>query len=296
MALTVQTNTTRIIGIEEYVDHVQAEVRLSDYDSLAASASALRELANDRTVVVKKLNERIEDFLTDGAIPSSQSILLGRGKGFYVRASIWPAINEIANGGAYQDQLAYNLAHDHNFTFLTVNHLGAGYETEIYEYDYESVQGYIGERVALRFLEKIRFGGGAVMLYRANKDVHVQYAPQELTITLNLMVAPETVLMRDQFFFDLSTCTIASYPAEIATSRRASFVTLAGFLGDADTRQLLDDLAVSHPCRRTRLAAVEALCRQDPKAAERTLRRAADDPSTIVATAARNKLRALTDA
>ncbi|MGH2359560.1 MAG: hypothetical protein ACRDGM_03335, partial [bacterium] len=241
MALTIPCNTTHAITVDEYLDHVREKVDLRDEDSLAASAPMLRALANDRELVVRELNRRIESFLADGEMPAAQSVPLGSDKDFYVRANIWPAIADMASGRAYQDQFAYNLAHDHNFTFMTVGYLGPGYETEIYEYDYDKVEGYIGEPVDLRFLEKVKFASGMVMLYRSNKDVHIQYPPQELTITLNLMVSHPETRMRDQYFFDLTSRTISSYPNEHVATHRASFVNLAGRVGDGDTQQLLSD-------------------------------------------------------
>jgi hypothetical protein len=250
----------------------------------------LRGLANDRELVVRELNQRIEGYLASGSIPSAQALLLGRGNDFYVRAAIWPAISDMASGRTYQDQFAYNLAHDHNFSFLTVNYLGPGYETEIYEYDYDKVEGRIGEAVDLRFLEKVRFGTGAVMLYQASRDVHVQYAPTELTITLNLMIAPPDIRIRDQFYFDLTSRTIAAYPPEIAASARASLLTLAGFLGNGDTQQLLSDVAGQHPCRRTRLTAFEALARQRPMDSESIWKTASGDAAPLVSNTARRHL------
>lgn len=291
MAFTIPCNTTRVASVEEYLEHVRTKVNLRDMDSVAASAPMLRALANDRELVVRELNQRIENYLADGAIPSAQALFLGRGDDFYVRAAIWPAISDMSSGRAYQDQFAYNLAHDHNFSFMTVNYLGPGYETEIYEYDYDKVEGYIGEPVDLRFLEKVRFGTGMAMLYRASRDVHVQYAPTELTITLNLMIAHPDIRIRDQFFFDLTSRTIASYPPEIASSSRALLLNLAGFLGDADTQQLLGDLSVRHPCRRTRLTAFEALARQQPADSESIWEKASADPAALVANAARRRLR-----
>jgi len=296
MALTIPCSTSRVVTVEEYLDHIRTKVDLRDVDSLAASAPMLRALANDRELVVRQLNRRIEDFLSDGTLPSAQSLLLGRDDDFYVRANIWPAIADMASGRAYQDQFAYNLAHDHNFSFMTVNYLGPGYETEIYEYDYDKVEGYIGEAVDLRFLEKVRFGTGMVMLYRASRDVHVQYAPTELTITLNLMVAHPEVRIRDQFFFDLASRTIASYPPEIAASSRSLLLSLAGHLGDGDTHQLLSDLAARHPCRRTRLTAFEAWSRQQPDNAASIWERASADPAPLVANAARRRLRQMESA
>jgi hypothetical protein len=294
MTVSIPCHTTQVTSVEEYFDHIRSNVDLADQDSIAASAPMLRALANDRELVVRELNRRIENYFTDGEVPSAQSLLLGRHDDFYVRANIWPAIADMASGRAYQDQFAYNLAHDHNFTFMTVNYLGPGYETEIYEYEYEKVQGYIGEPVDLRFLEKVRFGTGIVMLYRASKDVHVQYAPTELTITLNLMIAQPEVRIRDQFFFDLTTRTIASYPPEIAASSRSSLVNLAGYLGDSDTQQLLTDLAAKHPCRRTRLVALESLVRHQPNDSVNVWERATADPSPLIANLARRRLRVLT--
>jgi hypothetical protein len=291
MARTITCTNTRSLSIAEYVEYVRGRVDLHDVDSIAASAPMLRALANDRTLVVEKLNERIENFLIDGAIPSAQALLLARDDDFYVRANIWPAIADMANGRAYQDQFAYNFAHDHNYTFMTVGYLGPGYETEIYEYDYDKVEGYVGEPVNLRFLEKAKFAPGMVMLYRASRDVHIQFAPEELTITLNLMVSLPEIRLRDQYYFDVGKGVISSFPTQLHASGRASFVNLAGYVGNGDTQELLTDLASRHPCRRTRLNAFEALSRQLPERIERIWRTACDDKAPLVSNTARRKLK-----
>jgi len=293
MALTIPCTTPQVVDIDEYVEHVRAKVKIRDPDSLAASAPMLRALANDRTLIVRELNRRIENYFADGALPSAQTLLLGGDEDFYVRANIWPAIADMASGRAYQDQFAYNLAHDHNFSFMTVNYLGPGYETEIYEYDYDKVEGYVGEPVDLRFIEKVRFGAGVVMLYRASRDVHVQYAPTELTITLNLMIADTAFRLRDQYFFDLASRTITSYPPELASSGRVSLLNIAAQEGNGDTEQLLSDLAAQHPCKRTRLSAFEAWARLRPTEASSIWDRAASDKEPLVASAARRRLHQL---
>lgn len=296
MALTIPCRNTATASIGEYVEYVERHVDLRDPDSIAASAPMLRALANDRVLVVKKLNERIQSFLSDGAMPSAQTLLLARSQGFYVRANIWPAIADMVNGRAYQDQFAYNIAHDHNFTFMTVGYLGPGYETEIYEYDPDSIEGYVGESVELRFLEKVRFAAGTVMLYRASRDVHIQYAPEELTITLNLMVSLPEVRLRDQYYFDLVKRTISSYPAQLQATNRVSFVNLAGYIGNGDTQELLEILAHRHPCRRTRLTAFAALCKQQPQRETEIWTSAVNDSAPLVANMARQRLRALDSA
>jgi hypothetical protein len=295
VALTIPCHTNHVISADEYLEYVSTKVDLRDNDSIVSSAPVLRALANDRELIVRELNHRIESYLAEGALPSAQTLLLGRGDSFYLRANIWPAIADMASGRTYQDQFAYNLAHDHNFTFMTVNYLGPGYETEIYEYDFDKVEGYVGEAVDIRFLEKVRFGTGTAMLYRASRDVHVQYAPTELTITLNLMVVQPEVRMRDQYYFDLTTQTIAAYPPELAASSRAALLSLAGHLGNGNTTQLLDDLAARHPCRRTRLTAFEALSRQRPSDAAAIWSKASEDPAPLVANTARRRLKSLED-
>lgn len=289
MALTIAVNNARVLSIEDYVEYVSEKVDLKDMDSLAESAPMLRALANDRSLVVRQLNDRIQEAVRARTDPSAQTLILGKGKGFYVRANIWPAMADLA-ARAYQDQTAYNLAHDHNFTFLTVCYAGPGYETEIYEYDYDKVDGFLGEPVDVRFLEKVRFSSGSVMLYRGSKDVHIQYAPAELTITLNLMVQSDAI--RDQYHFDLARRVITS-GLDAQAAARTSLLAIAGQVGNETSVGLLQELALRHPCRRTRLAAFEAITRQEPSGAAQTWETACSDPSPFVAKTARQKLREL---
>jgi len=173
-----------------------------------------------------------------------------------------------------------------------VGYSGPGYETDIYEYDYDAVEGYAGEAVDIRFLEKVRFSAGMAMYYRASQDLHIQYPPAEMTITLNLMLAPPELRLREQYEFDLSTKTIARLPTELEASRRVSFVELSARLGDGNTAQLLEDLARQHPCRRTRLTAWQALAALLPKEATRCWEQACRDAAPLVVNHARRQLAA----
>lgn len=293
MALTLPCDSRGNVSLDDYVEHVRSKVDLRSLDSLADSAVMLRALANDRTLIVRRLNQQVENSFRTAQLPSAQTIFLGGGPNFYVRAAIWPSASAVAGGRVYQEKFAYHQAHDHNFTFLTVNYLGPGYESEIYEYDSETVQGYVGEGVNLRFLEKVRFGQGVVMLYRANRDVHIQYPPEDLTVTLNLMVSLPDARMRDQTYFDTARSIIVDYPIDTDASKRVSLMKLAGHMGNADTAQVLNDIARRHPCRRTRLAAFEALSEQLPDRVAEIWEQAARDPSPFVANAAGSRLAAL---
>lgn len=293
MALTIPVNTVLVMTIDEYIEHIKMRVDLRDIDSVAASAPMLAALANDRDFVVRHLNEQVKTEFAASPLASAQSIFLGQGEHFYVRANFWPSSADVTSGRVCSDQFSYDIAHDHNFNFLTVGYRGPGYITEIYEYDYDKVAGYIGERVDISFLERTHFGSGQVMLYRAGKDIHVQYPPEELSVTLNLMVNPSEIRYHDQYSFDLNKKTIIAYPGELDGSRRTGIIEMAGVAGDGNTRQLLEDLALSHPCRRTRLQAFMSLVKLAPEESERIWRRACDDRELLVSMAGAEQLKAL---
>jgi len=290
MALTIPCTTSRSIGLEEFIDHVRREVDLRDVDSIAEAALMLAALANDRDLVVNQLNRQMKGIFKGATVASAQVIFLGEGKNFYVRANAWPSTADIAAGRVYQDQFSYNVAHDHNYHFMTVGYFGPGYVTEIYEYEHDKVEGYPGEPVDFRFLERTHFASGRAMLYRASRDLHVQYPPEDLSITLNLMVETPEVRSRDQYFFDLERRTITNYPAESDGSRRVNVVTMAGLAGNSETCQLLTDLALRHPCRRTRLTAYESLAKLLPDDAARIWERATADASPLVVNQAHARL------
>ncbi|MES2683269.1 MAG: hypothetical protein V4650_07075 [Pseudomonadota bacterium] len=290
MALILNCPNTNQISVEEYLNHIESKVDLRDPDSVIASAHMLRALANDRNLVVSRLNAYVEEAFGASGLASAQVILLGRRKDFYVRANLWPSAADVGAGRMYQDQFSYNIAHDHNFSFLTVGYLGPGYETDIYEYDYDKVEGYVGEKVDIRFLEKVRFAANMAMYYRPSRDLHIQYPPSEMTITLNLMIVPPEIRLREQYEFDLATKTISRLPSELEASRRVAFVMLSARLGDGNTAQLLEDLAQQHPCRRTRLTAWQSLSVLRPDEAQRFWEKASADSAPLVANHARRRL------
>jgi len=158
------------------------------------------------------------------------------------------------------------------------------------EYDHERLEGRVGEKVDFRFLERKHFNTGMVMLYRAGRDVHIQYPPDDLSITLNFMISTPDVRLRGQYFFDLERRTLLDHPAELDGSRRVSVLKMAGQVGNGDTQQLLDDLSHRHPCRRTRLAAHEALAQLHPAGAWQVWESACRDAEPLVAQTARKRL------
>lgn len=290
MAIASHCNTADRIGLAEYIDYIHTSVRLRDRDAVVASSAKLQALANNSDLVADIINAGVQTAFNDPRFQSAQTIAIAQGSGFYVRAAIWPSSADVASGRVFQNEFAFDLAHDHNYDLLTANHFGPGYATDIYEYDYDTVSGYVGESVDLRYLERRTLTQGTVLLYRANTDVHVQHPPKELTITINLMIHGEGLSTRDQYYFDVDRKEIIGYPDESKLSLQVSIVEIAATVGNADTYQLLSDLAHRHPSRRVRLKAFEALARLAPSGAFQVWEEAARDGEQLVSRVARQQL------
>ncbi len=284
MALTIESQSAEVTSLEDYRQHVINHVDVRDLDSVCSSASKLKALANNKTFLVEHFNRSLRDwrnFQTTNSY-TAQTLLLGSGPDFVIRANIWTPPTADANLRAEQKSLfVYDVPHDHNFSFLTVGYFGPGYETTIYEYDPESVTGKVGEKVELRFLETTTLPTGKMMLYRKSRDIHTQNYPSSLSISLNLLLAPPETNQRDQFLFDLESSRISQYARNTA-STRLIMCRIARYLGDAQTVSLLDELSCRHSSPRVRLTAAESLSILEPSSRSRVWVRSAEDESPLV--------------
>jgi hypothetical protein len=264
MARHLTSQETGVVSLPEFIAWVEKNVDLSDLDSLATAGPMLRKLANDPRLVVRTLNERVMSQGGRAAIYSSQVLHLGSGKDFYVRANFWPSNAELAGRRVLSDQFAYDSAHDHNYSFVTTAYDGPGYFTELYEADLDRLPDQPGESVDLRFIERHHFRKGQTMLYEAHRDVHLQFAPEEFSVSLNLVAVTPDVRIKEQRFYDLQRMVLVEYPGDTDVSKRVSIVRMLGALGDENSVQVLYDLMHSSPCRRTKLAAIESLLQLQP--------------------------------
>jgi hypothetical protein len=284
MALTIDSQTTEAISLEEYQEYVTSHVNVRDLDSVCSSADKLKALANNRTFLIEHFNQSLRDWRNFQLANSytAQTLLLGGGPDFVIRANIWTPVTNDASLRAEQKRLfVYDVPHDHNFSFLTVGYFGPGYETTIYEYDPKRVTGKIGEKVELRFLETTTLPAGKMMLYRMSRDVHTQNYPENFSISLNLLLAPPETNQREQFLFDLESSRIAQYARNTA-STRLMMCRAARYIGDSRTATLLDELASRHSSARVRLTATESLAMLEPSCGNRIWGRAAADESPLV--------------
>ncbi len=226
-----------------------------DDDSIAEFGPLLGRLGNNRRflgdIAIEELKQQCSGQVARNQY-GPQVILLHGSKKFLIRANFWPAATDsvVVNSGS--DPFFYGVPHDHNFSFLTVGYLGPGYWSDYYEYDYDAVVGFPGERAGLRFVERSRLSEGRLMLYRRHVDIHSQLLPDSLSVSLNVLALSTTAEFRDQYRFDLQRHEVG---AILNPSALQTLVRLAGHLGGEEGRALVEEFAVRHPSERIRFAA-----------------------------------------
>ena len=267
-----------------------------DEESMVAFGPALAALGNNRRflsdLVIEELKEHCSGQKALNQYGPQVILLHGSSRRFLIRANFWPAAVDsvVVNSGS--DPFFYGMPHDHNFSFLTVGYLGPGYWSDYYEYDYDRVVGYEGEKVPLRFVERSRLEQGKVMLYRRHLDVHSQLMPDSLSVSLNILAISPASEFRDQYRFDLERSEVTSIlnPSGLSTLVRLS----AHFVG-GEGKELVDEFAARHPSQRIRLTAVraQAAAAADVDGRIAVYEAAARDPSPFLSEMAAREARRL---
>lgn len=228
-------------------------------ERIAAASLWLRKLTNNRSFLGDLLIEQIKPHHRDSTIESGygpQAIVLGPVRNdVFLRANIWPSEQDHCFQASGAQSFVYGIPHDHNFSFLTSGYVGPGYRSDYYEYDYEGVAGFVGERAGLRFVERGQLNPGKLMLYRAHLDVHSQLPPESLSVSLNVMHVDPAQSWYDQYGFDLEKGTITRVLSPNSTE---AFLRVAVATGHDEALDMAEQFGCSHPSDRLRLASFEA--------------------------------------
>jgi len=266
-----------------------------DEDSLLHAGAWLRRLGNNRDflaeVMLAELKGRHREDDSASAYGPQVIMLSPLGGECFLRANIWPSADEhmfrASGGGTF----VYGLPHDHNFDFLTVGYFGPGYWSDYYEYDFEAVAGAVGERAGLRFVERSRLEPGKLLHYRAHRDVHSQFPPDALSVSLNVMHAGGAQGWLDQYKFDLERNEIAGV---LGAGASEVFMRIAVGLGGVEALDLAETFVRTHPSDRMRLTALEAQSGiLDPDGRDELWRRAERMGSRLIALEAKRRREAL---
>lgn len=257
-----------------------------DEESFAAMAPLLRGLAANRAFLadfaVTELKDRCAAQSRDNAYTPQVLMLHRAGANYFVRANFWPSPGDPIFKASGASPFFYYMPHDHNFSFLTVGYLGPGYWSDYYEYDHDAALGVPGEKVALKFVERARLEPGKVMLYRANRDVHLQLPADAMSVSINIMEATPEVSLSNQYRFDVERGEIAGILNNSATE---ALLAIAANHGGGDAREVVESFAARHPDERIRFAALRelALAEADIDAGLERLDGGRDSPSRFVA-------------
>lgn len=279
MALIFDIENEQSLSLDDYLEFVQKTVDPRDIESLAESAHALRALANNRTFVLDAYHAALRRYWENDRSNEyqPQSFSLGQSTDFFVRANIWLPIDQSQRTAQFQKRLyAYDLAHDHNFNFLTVGYFGEGYETDIYEYSDGNCVGYMDEIVDLEFLGRFKLHPGRIMLYRAGRDIHVQYPPPSVSLSLNLMGRNLELDKHQQYIFDVSSRRLVGGAGDLV-SNRLFLLEAAKYIYNDETADILSDFLRYSSCRKTKALALQVLETSFPARWEREVGFAAKD-------------------
>jgi len=245
-----------------------------DEESLSYAALSLRRLGNNRSflgdLLVDELARHGRDAqdVQEGTAYGAQVVMLGRPahSNCFLRANIWPSSNDTMVRASGKDTFGLELLHDHSFHFLTLGYFGPGYWSDFYEADYESIAGYVGEKVALRPMGRQRLEEGMIQLYRAHIDVHAQLPADSLSVSVNVMHTSGAQNWLDQYCYDAETGCIAAILNPHASE---AFLRIAVGLGHPDAIDLAHRFGATHPSDRMRIHAFDALASVTPDVAER---------------------------
>lgn len=282
-----EDDLTPSLGLADYISYVSENVDVSDVESIKLSSQQLYSLSKNKEVLnpilLSPLKEMTGEVQANNVYTDASFILGGDPKRkFFIRANVWK--RPVSRGGStiYENRLySYFYPHDHNFDFLTVGYLGPGYRSLLYTYDKHQPYGVSGEEVDIKFIGDVILSKHRVMFYEKSVDVHSQIPPEDLSISINLMVPSEYQIHNRQYEFDIEKGRIKNLVRGFATYRK-SVLDIAGQIGDPNMVEPLIEIIRSTQCVVTKSAAISALAKITPDEADRIMSICGNDDNPLV--------------
>jgi hypothetical protein len=248
------------IDANELLRMAEKEVDPRAPQTLMALADPLYRLAQDKGLLQKYINLGLSNWKRGYFhFYSPQSCQIASLGDFVIRINLWPLLPADPRRRAIlADILSYFDYHDHNFSFITANYFGPGYETRLYCYERANMIGFPSEKVELESLGTHCLDDKTVMLYEEFHDVHTQLPPASLSASINLMLAGKGSGLTNQHFFDPEHGRILGYVGSFS-HKRVNALGFARHFHDEETLMLLHEILESHECSRTRVEAGKVL-------------------------------------
>lgn len=217
------------IEFDKFLDELdEMGSKLFSDENLERTVELLQRLQANRHFLTAYIRKYILDLELQASNPyTGQILILAEREHFIVRAPIWVPMNEMTDARMF----AYDFPHDHDFDLLTIGYVGSGYSTDIYEYDCRNVSGSDGEVVELGLRETYQLSEGSSLLMRANKDIHTQRPPDELSVSLNILKSSGRT--NKQFSFDIENGSIVK-PVSLSIFDAVTYT--AGLIGNENIK------------------------------------------------------------
>ncbi len=258
---------SQAISLEEFIHFIDGNpvitaLKNSEYkpEYFSIIGEKLAQLALNRHFLTDILANELKQYehfqIANDFKPST--IMIHKTNDYTIRAVIWMPLSDLYPPEVF----SYFEPHDHNFDFFTVGYAGPGYTTQLFEYDYEQVKGVPGEEISIRHLGETNLTQGKVMYYYGSKDAHIQYPPESLTVSLNLLLPKTHPAHRRQYEFELIPGTNKAKIIMGNIDRLAQQRTLletAASIGDAQSIKIIRDIALTHDNEQLRVLAWGAL-------------------------------------
>lgn len=260
MSCVSSYSESETITSEELLELANETADPRDSESIIAMSPLLHRLANNKTMILEHINNQlalVNDRKRNSSVYSSQTFYIGRLNNFAIRANIWfPIKDRKKSAYTVAEHYAYFSPHNHNFHLLVANYFGPGYVTTLYDIDPERIAGYRGEHVEMKNKKTIQLTKGSVLFMESESDVHVQFPPDSVSASLNL-IPTKVDHTRPQYIFDERRSLISGFVSS-GVEELVRFLVVCGMIGDNNTLTYLTEIANKHPCDRVRLRALHA--------------------------------------
>ncbi len=250
------------VAVEDFIAATQRAYKGNSVEAMLEVAEKFQGLAANREYIrdalVAELT-RVAEEKHNLASFAPQSFIIHRAAPFSLRLNLWLPPEGSKRKIEQEARIySYQKAHDHNFSLLTVGAGGPGYNTRVFEYSRDGIDGYEGEPVELVHLEDTSLPLGKAMVYRPFVDVHVQLPPEAPSMSLNLLVEEREIVEQPQYYFDVQQSIVIPMN-DNEVGRRVSFLEAVGHFADENCASLLFDVARKNKTPDVRAAALHAI-------------------------------------
>jgi hypothetical protein len=117
------------------------------------------------------------------------AIIIHKSNNYMLRLVVWQAKGLVDE---YSSKVfAEDLFHNHNFQILTVGVWGPGYGTTMYSIEDEVKNYEPGDNISLVHEGSFTLEPGSVLFMDEYRDLHIQYLPNEVSVSLNIIATTD---------------------------------------------------------------------------------------------------------